>query len=115
MNSTEGGPANTEKEKILEVSTGIGKSGACSEVLGAGTPEVESYYCDRADAKLFPSEVFRYDFQTPAELRAMLQQMWEYQGCGYMKEYAVVAVISTFRYKAEKCVETGIPAFIYQF
>lgn len=115
MNSTDFDSPDAEKEKILSISTRIFEVGACSEIMSRQTSQADSYYCDRAELRFFDSEICDYDFTTPAALRNMLEKMWDYQQCGYMKEFAVVATISAFRHKAEECIETRIPAFIYQF
>jgi hypothetical protein len=115
MNSTEFVSPNEEKEKILEVCTKIFVTGTCSTVMSTQSAEVDSYYSDRADLRLFDAEICDYDFATPAELRVLLQKMWEYQECAYMKEFAAVATVAAFRNKADDDVETGIPTFIYQF
>jgi hypothetical protein len=115
MNSTNPASSDADKKKLLDISEKIFVTGSCLELTAHSTGDVDSYYCDRSKVTLFDSEIGYYDFDTPAELRNMLQKMWEYQHCEYMKEFAVVATISTFRYKTEECVETGIPVFIYQF
>lgn len=117
MNSTDKNAPNVEKEKILDVSKKIFETGQCREIMSTRSEAAESYYCDRADLRLFDSKLFSYDFDSPAELRKMLLQMWEYQRCDYMKEFAVPATIAAFHNKEEDPVETRgeIPSFIYNF
>ncbi|NVN88998.1 MAG: hypothetical protein HXX11_00220 [Desulfuromonadales bacterium] len=117
MSSTNFKTPNTEKEKILECCSKIHQDGKCSEIMSTPSEETDSYYCNKSDMQLFESEVYDYDFNTPVELRTMLQNMWHYQGHEYMKEFAVIATIAAFHNKAETAVQakTGIPAFIYNF
>ena len=117
MNSTNFSPPDAEKEKILDISTKLFEAGQCREIMSTQSAEANSYYCERADLRLFDSELFCYGFDTPAELRNMLQRMWEYQHCEYMKEFAVPATIAAFHNKVEDPVETQaeIPSFIYNF
>jgi len=117
MNSTDKNAPNVEKEKILDVSKKIFETGQCNGIMSARSEAAESYFCDRAGLRLFPFELFSYGFDSPAELRKMLLQMWEFQHCDYMKEFAVPAVIAAFHNKVEDPVETQgeIPSFIYNF
>jgi hypothetical protein len=114
MNSTDSASC-ADKKKLLDISEKMFAAGQCSEVTSNSTEETESYYSDKSDLKLLDSEICDYDFDTPSELRTLLNKMWEFQNCDHMKEYAVAATVSTFHHKTEECVETGIPAFVYQF
>ena len=117
MNSTNFSPPDAGKEKILDISSKLFEAGKCLEMMSTPSAEADSYYCERADLRLFDSELFYYGIDTPAELRNMLQRMWEYQQCEYMKEFAVPATIAAFHNKVEDPVETQaeIPSFIYNF
>ena len=117
MDSTNSAPSNIDKKKILEICTKIYKAGECREIVSEPSGKAESYYDDRADLKHFDCEIYEYDFATPAELRNLLEKMWEYQDCNYMKEFAVVAIIAAFHSKNENTErdKTEIPAFIYNF
>lgn len=117
MNSTDKNPSNAEKKKLFEISGKLFETGRCREIMSTRFESADSYFCDRANLRLFASELFSYDFGSPAELRNMLQQMWKYQGCDYMQEFAVPATIAAFHNKVEDPVDTQgeIPSFIYNF
>jgi hypothetical protein len=117
MDSTKFAAPNADMENILELCTKIRTTGACDEVLSKPSADLESYYCDRADLRLYDAELFEYDFATPAELRSLLLHMWEYQQCNHMKEFAAAATIATFHNKKEEPDgnQGAIPAFIYNF
>jgi len=106
-----------EQEKIFDICKKLSRLKSCCEIMSKQSPETESYYSDKADLQLFDNEIFNYDFNTPAELRNTLENMWEHQRCEHMKEFAVVATIATFHNKKEHSEETkvNIPAFIYNF
>jgi hypothetical protein len=107
--------SNQEKMKILSISIELSDSEKYREIMGLAPQDGDSYYQDRQDLKLFDSLIFEYDFSSLAELKNMIQRMWQFQECEFMKEYAVVSTIAAFRYKVEECVEKGITAYIYQF
>ena len=115
MNSTNEKKINLEKTKIVELCSKLHSEEIKNKVFPEIDKECESYFEDRTQVRLFPSEIFEYHFNTPAELRNALQQMWKYQNCEYMKEFAPVATIATIKNKKDECVETNIPSFIYQF
>jgi hypothetical protein len=117
MDSTKSASPDSDKKIIHETCVKAHKAGGGVDMLNEPSAGAESYYCDRTGLRLFNAELLEYDFETPMELRTMLQQMWEHQQCGYMKEFAVVVTIAAFHNKKEESdgINAEIPSFIYNF
>lgn len=118
MSSTDAALSNPEKAKLFETCRRIYDAGNSGGILSAPSPDSESYYCNRSELRQFESEISDYDFSTPVELRTMLQNMWDFQQCAYMKDFAAVVTVATFQNKPENNAQQtaeAIPAFIYNF
>lgn len=107
---------NFDQRKLLEIVTEI-HNNLPAECDFYKNNDVDSYYLKTEDIKLFPREIFEYQFDTPNELRMLLNEMWEFQGCDYMKSLISLCLASAFKYKEDgnKVHDGGISAFVYEF
>jgi len=82
-------------------------------------PGSDSFFCDCSSLNLFPHSCFDYGFETPAELIAQLEAMWDFQQLPEMKAVARLCAASVFKLKGAPTAQAGeVPAispFVYEF
>ena len=75
----------------------------------------KSYWCDYEKEKYFPGNLSEYRVDSPIHLKQQLKDMWKFQECDYMDEYAVFLTIAAFKNRFAENEEIEISDFIYEF
>lgn len=75
----------------------------------------DSYWKDRRLCRYHPEALSEYGIDTPARLKAQLKDMWKFQECDYMGDYAVLLTIAAFKNRFDKKEDVVISDFIYEF
>lgn len=78
----------------------------------------ESFFRSPDELKLFGQTLFEYGFETPAELRAMLEDMWNFQGNPGMAAFAPACVVAAFKLCEQPGGERNgrmVSAYLYEF
>lgn len=105
---------NMEKKLIKEVADKLvkikGNEMLCSDIL-VQKKEKSTFYKRNDDIKT----IVVYSYETPVELKSLLNNNWDLLNDDLMKQFTSVSTISAYKNKMIDLKQGGVSPYIYEF